>query len=202
MVDERESEGGQGRQQDAGAGDVSQAGEAEERDAEVVAREAERLMFRDMAQYMSQFARSFEVSAKRWELVVYPSLLAFIILAAYGFYLIYNLTSDIGRITYQVQDIAESMVNINQNFSSTTNNMNTVARNLVKMTGYMEQMSHDIKEQNAAMGAIVISMKRMNESIDTMSFTMYQMRYDTAIMGRNIHSASGPMRFMNSFMPW
>lgn len=171
-------------------------------EVEVVAKEAEHLMFTDMAQYMSQFARSFEASARRWELVVYPSMLAFIILAAYGFFLIYKLTSDIDRITVQMEAISVSMVNINKNFSSTTNNMNTVTKNMVKMTGYMESMTADIKEQNASMRAITASMDRMNTSIDSMSFTMYEMRFDTATMGRNLHSTTGPMRFMNSFMPW
>ena len=169
---------------------------------EEAAKEAEHLLFTDMAQYMSQFARSFEASARRWELVVYPSMLAFIILAAYGFFLIYKLTNDISKITYQMADIQTSMVNINKNFSSTTNNMNTVAKNMVRMTGYMEQMSKDIKEQNAAMGAIVVSMRDMTESVDSMSYTMYYMRYDTQLMGRNIENVSGPMRFMNNFMPW
>ena len=48
---------------------------------EEAALEAEHRVANDMAQYMSQFARSFEASARRWELVVYPSMLAFIILA-------------------------------------------------------------------------------------------------------------------------
>ena len=173
------------------------------------AKEAEHLFFTDMAQYMSQFARSFEASARRWELVVYPSMLAFIILAAYGFFLIYKLTDDIGKIVVQMDDISTSMVNINQNFSSTTNNMNTVSRNMVKMAGdveevtrYMKQMSKDIKEQNQAMGAIVVSMREMNQSIDSVSYTMHSMGYDTRQMGRSIDNVSGPMRFMNKFTPW
>jgi hypothetical protein len=170
--------------------------------AEEVAKEAEQLMFMDMAQYMSQFARSFEASARRWELVVYPSMLAFIILAAYGFYLIYKLTDDLGQIVGQMEAISVSMVNINQNFSSTTNNMNTVSRNMVKMTGFMEQMSSDIKDQNYAMGRIVISMADMTESMDSMTFTMNRMSFDTQVMGRNIENVSGPMRFMNNFVPW
>ena len=43
---------------------------------------------------LERFAKSFEASARRWELIVYPSLFAFIILAAYGFFLIYSLTED------------------------------------------------------------------------------------------------------------
>lgn len=169
---------------------------------EEVALEAEHRVATDMAQYMSQFARSFEASSRRWELVVYPSMLAFIILAAYGFFLIYKLTDDIGKITGQMADIQASMVNINQNFSSTTNNMNTVAKNMVKITGFMEQMSKDIQEQNAAMGAMVINTREMNQSIDSMAYTMHHMRYDTQAMGRNIENVSGPMRFMNNFLPW
>jgi uncharacterized protein YoxC len=80
--------------------------------------------------------------------------------------------------------------------------MNTVAKNMVKMTGYMKQMSHDIKEQNAAMGAIVITVRDMNESVDSMAYTMHHMSYDTRVMGRNMEDVSGPMRFMNDFMPW
>lgn len=41
-----------------------------------------------MTSCLDKFSRTFEASARRWELVVYPSLLAFIILAAYGFFLI------------------------------------------------------------------------------------------------------------------
>ena len=178
-------------------------------EVEVVAKEAEHLMFTDMAQYMSQFARSFEASARRWELVVYPTLLAFIILAIYGFFLIYRLTSDIGSMATRVDAIAQSMVNINQNFSSTTNNMNTVTKSMLKITdhvsdmsGYLKNVSKDVKEQNEAMGNIVVALGHMNQSIDTMSFTMYQMQYDTMSMGRNIQNVSGPMRFMNNFVPW
>ena len=191
MTDERKVEA-QGR--DGRPGQVE--------DTEEVAKEAEHLLFRDMAQYMSQFARSFEASARRWELVVYPSMLAFIILAAYGFFLIYKLTSDIDRITVQMEAISVSMVNINKNFSSTTNNMNTVTKNMVKMTGYMESMTQDIQEQNDTITVMATSMDRMTKAMDSMSFTIYEMRFDTATMGRNLHSTTGPMRFMNSFMPW
>ncbi len=202
MTDKRKPEAGSTGDNGRKAGSTDSSAPEISDGAEAVAKEAERFMFMDMAQYMSQFARSFEASARRWELVVYPSMLAFIILAAYGFYLIYKLTDDLGHIVGQMEAISVSMVNINQNFSSTTNNMNTVSRNMVKMSGYMEQMSHDIKEQNHAMGAIVVSMRDMNDSIDSMAYTMYQMSQDTQVMGRNIENVAGPMRFMNKFVPW
>ena len=44
---------------------------------------------------MDRFVRSFEKSARRWELIIYPAMLAFVILAAYGFFLIYTLSKDV-----------------------------------------------------------------------------------------------------------
>ena len=35
---------------------------------------------------MDRFVKVFEASARRWELVIYPTMLAFVILAAYGFF--------------------------------------------------------------------------------------------------------------------
>ena len=43
---------------------------------------------------LDRFVTVFAAAARRWELVVYPALLAFVILAAYGFFLIYTLSKD------------------------------------------------------------------------------------------------------------
>ena len=59
----------------------------EVRSADAVQLEEEELP-KSMAACLDNFSRTFEASARRWELVVYPSLLAFIVLAAYGFFLI------------------------------------------------------------------------------------------------------------------
>jgi hypothetical protein len=58
---------------------------------------------------LERFACSFEASARRWEIVVYPMMLAFVILAAYGFYLIYSMTRDVHRVTEQMEPIAQRM---------------------------------------------------------------------------------------------
>ena len=54
----------------------------------------------------------------------------------------------------------------------------------------------------APMGIIVVSMNDMTESVDTITATMHRMSFDTQVMGRNIENVSGPMRFMNNFVPW
>ncbi|MCU7810126.1 MAG: hypothetical protein KZQ77_02655, partial [Candidatus Thiodiazotropha sp. (ex Notomyrtea botanica)] len=50
---------------------------------------------KDNQNSMDRLSMAFETSARRWELIVYPSLFAFILLAAYGFYLIFSLAKDV-----------------------------------------------------------------------------------------------------------
>ena len=46
---------------------------------------------------MDRLSAAFETSARRWELIVYPSLFAFVILAAYGFYLVFSPGAGIAK---------------------------------------------------------------------------------------------------------
>lgn len=149
----------------------------------------------NMSACMDQFAKTFEASARRWELIVYPSLIAFIILAAYGFFLIYNLTNDVGRITGQMDVIATSMVKVSEN-------MNTVSQNVEQMSGTMTGMAIDLGKQEKSLNKMVNQMNKMNQSMIDMSVTMYYMRQDMSTMGYSVNSASRPMRFMNNFFPW
>ena len=127
---------------------------------------------------LDQLSTAFSASAKRWETIVYPSLFAFILLAGYGFYLIYNLTSDVSRV-------AKHMDAITQNMQDIANNMSSISKNMVVMTQTVDSQSQSMKD-------MVVSMHNMNVS-------MGMMRHDISIMN---NSVSRPMQFMNTFMPW
>jgi hypothetical protein len=131
-----------------------------------------------MGKSMEQLSRAFTASARRWELIVYPSLFAFILLAAYGFYLIYSLTADVHRVV--------------DNMESITANMQKVAINMQSVSTNMVVMTQTVADQSTSMREMVINMRQMNSSIG-------RMRYDLAVMN---NSVSRPMSFMNSFMPW
>ena len=72
---------------------------------------------------MERFANAFEASARRWELIVYPALLAFVVLAAYGFFLIYTLSKDINTLARGMDPemgkhlghISESVIYLSEN---------------------------------------------------------------------------------------
>lgn len=127
---------------------------------------------------LETLSEAFTSSAKRWETIVYPSLFAFILLAAYGFYLIYNLTSDVSKVADYMETIATNM-------SDVSVNMNAVSHNMVVMT-------QTVDAQSSSMHEMTVHMRHM-------SMSMGQMRYDLSIMN---NSVSRPMSFMNTFMPW
>lgn len=131
-----------------------------------------------LSRSMDELTRTFTASARRWEMVVYPSMFAFILLAIYGFFLIYSLTSD-------VSDVAQEMHSINQNMEVVTAHMGTVSSNMVIMTKTMD--------------AQTMTMSEMNMHVRNMGISMNQMRHEVAVMN---NSVSRPMQFMNSFMPW
>ncbi len=131
-----------------------------------------------MGRSLDQLSKAFMGSARRWEMIVYPSLFAFIILAAYGFFLIYSLTKDTHLV---VQD----MHRITMNMEQVVMNMDKISKNMVLMT-------QTVDSQSASMKEMVYHMRGMNIS-------MNQMRYDMSVMNNSI---SRPMSFMNDFMPW
>ncbi len=144
---------------------------------------------------VQQFANTFEASARRWELIVYPSMIAFIILAAYGFFLIYKLTNDIDAITQRVEAVAINMINVDEYMSQVVVNMDSIATSMKIMTPAIVSQSSELSEMTS-------NLQVMNSAMSNMNQTLYKMRYDTAAMGENMHVASGPMRLMSGILPW
>lgn len=111
-------------------------------------------VFEGGAECMGRLADSFEASARRWELIVYPSLVAFILLAAYGFFLIYNLTHDIS-------DVAKS---VNKMTASVTQDLGQIA----DATAYMRPMSEDLRAMSG-------NINEMNTNVSHMQYNMWQL---------------------------
>jgi hypothetical protein len=143
---------------------------------------------------LERFARSFEASARRWELVVYPMMLAFVILAAYGFYLIYSMTRDVHLVTQQMDPIARSMVAVSDNMVRVTNHMSSMTANINTITNEMVHMGRNFDEGLTIAG-------RMDHSVATMVPIAQRMQYDADVMTQRIHDVTGPMNFMSDMFP-
>lgn len=141
-----------------------------------------------MAACLEKFSRTFEASARRWELVVYPSLLAFIVLAAYGFFLIYTLTGDVARLARSMESVVVSMEGV-------VSTMATVSGNVATMSTNLTSIADDVGEGSETMATI-------NETMHVMTVPMYQIRHDMAGMNHHMHKVAQPMRMMGGMMPF
>jgi len=141
---------------------------------------------------IDRLSQTFENSARRWELIVYPSLFAFIILAAYGFYLVFSLAKD---MHYLVISVDSNMTVMSSNMQAMSDNVSQMSANVRTMAVGVESISRDV----STLEPMLTSMETIDQAIQSMTFTTSNMRDDMAVMNRSI---SRPMSFMNWVMPW
>ena len=141
---------------------------------------------------VDRLSQAFETSARRWELIVYPSLFAFIILAAYGFYLVFSLAKDVHYLA----------ISVDSNMTVLASNMQSISDNMVQMSNDMRGITSSVNAMEVharSLEPMLSNMQSMNESIRSMTFTTAVMRDDLGGMNRSI---GRPMSFMNGMMPW
>ncbi len=139
-----------------------------------------------------RLAQIFESSARRWELIVYPSLFAFIILAAYGFYLIFNLAKDVHYLAISVDT---NMTVLASNMQSVSDNMGQLSANVRTMAVSVESMNQKV----STLEPMLTNINSMEKSLTSMTYATHHIGRDFSHMNHNI---SRPMSFFNSFIPW
>ncbi len=182
-----------------------------------------------MAEQLERLAGHFEDVAKSWGKVVYPALFAFILLAAYGFYLIYSLTTDVRKVADTMSVISGSfgsenshMKEMNENIgllsndvgkmrfaiNTMSNNFTGVTQDVSKITKYVSDMNTSIKEVNANMGEMTAQMSTLTpmlEVMNNMDYSSQRMADSTNFMGRqigNMNDDMSPGGMMSRFMPF
>ncbi len=137
---------------------------------------------------IERFLGNFERSTRRWEIVVYPAMFAFVLLAIYGFILIRSLTSDMHRIAASIDDkLNSNIVLMNRNIQQMSQEMVTMRKQLQTMSGQMQAL-----EQLAPMEE---QMRQMNGNMQYLVVSTQRMQSDMAALSWNI---ARPM----SWMPW
>jgi|AMFO01.1.fsa_nt_gi hypothetical protein len=147
----------------------------------------------------ARLSEVFESSARRWELIIYPSLFAFIVLALYGFYLIYNLQRDVHYLA----------ISVDRNMTTLAGNMQVVAKNMGQLTTNMRAMTVSLASIDHKVGTLepmLANIHSMDQSMRDMTRTTGAL--NAAAQGMNLHmyrmnrDLGRPMRIMNAFMPW
>jgi len=141
---------------------------------------------------MDRLSAAFETSARRWELIVYPSLFAFVILAAYGFYLVFSLAKDVHFLALSVDAnmtvLASNMQAVSDNMSQLTNNVRTMAVSV-----------ESINSKVSTLEPMLANIDSMDKAMRSMTFATHHIGTDMALMNHNI---GRPMSFFNTFLPW
>nr|VFK03820.1 MAG: hypothetical protein BECKH772B_GA0070898_103825 [Candidatus Kentron sp. H]VFK04256.1 MAG: hypothetical protein BECKH772A_GA0070896_103955 [Candidatus Kentron sp. H]VFK06946.1 MAG: hypothetical protein BECKH772C_GA0070978_103855 [Candidatus Kentron sp. H] len=173
---------------------------------------------------LNRFAKTFESSAKRWEMIVYPSMFGFIMLAAYGFFLIYNVTRDMHELAksmdpamhLHMKTMAQSISEMTKNVATITTNMNQMTENMKNMDATVGSVNTSIAGIQSDMGEMsekirtlepmLVNVSEMNKSMHMVNQSVHSMAANTGTMSRDVGATSyhfvRPMSAINSFFPW
>lgn len=181
---------GKGSKQQSDEEKLASIIEGEEKLSKIIEKDHEQVV--ENSHGIDRLATTFETSARRWELIIYPSLFAFIILAGYGFYLIYSLSHDIAHMTRSITQLTE---NVDKNMDIMADRITVMGANVNSMTGYVEYMSGKMDN----LDGMRVTMEQMNMATQAMAVSADRMQNSMAAMNYNV---GRPMSQMNSFMPW
>jgi len=116
--------------------------------------------------HMERFVESFQKSSQRWEIVVYPALFAFTLLAGYGFFLIYNLTSDMSTMAHSMDE------NMGEHMAEMTDSIGNLAKQIRIMSVTIYEISEKLNplpNMSRHISKMDQSMQNMRDSTDSMS---------------------------------
>lgn len=127
-----------------------------------------------------------ESSTRRMQLLVYPSMVAFIILAAYGFYLVNSLTKDVHRMADSVKMMSDSV----------QKNMDIISDNTTAMSNKMTFLVSNTHDMNENMTDLVGTTGKMSNSVDNLSIYTGNMQQDMWSLNRSISKPFSMFKFM------
>jgi len=96
---------------------------------------------------------------RQLQVVVYPALAAFILLASYGFYLVYNLTRDVHRLSIDVSTLTKSvdrnMTIVARSMQNMNRDTNIMAQATMKIQQDMRGLNTNVSKPFAAMNSMM-----------------------------------------------
>jgi len=150
-----------------------------------------------------EFEKKADASTKRMQMLVYPAMVAFFILSAFGFYLIFSLTSDVRRMANTFDHMSGSIENNMDSISGTMGHMSNKMDSLVDTTS---SMSQSVGSMSNNVGNMTDNTVEMVNSISGLRAATYDMAASTNNMQRDMWSLnkniSTPLSMMNKFIPW
>jgi hypothetical protein len=153
-------------------------------------------LLEDTVMTMSMAVTTISTAIRSWEKLLLPMMMGFVLLASFGFYLIYNLAHDVSVMSDNVAKMAISV----------DKNMTIISSELVAMRKDVDNMSAKISSVDKNLSEMSTSVDFMRHDIATVNASMSQMVTSTNRMGTDLwdlnRSISGPMSTVNNIAPW
>ncbi len=157
---------------------------------------------------MAQFVSTFQQSTRRWEIIVYPAMFAFVILAGYGFFLIYSLTGDMSSMAHSMDnEMGEHMSSMTDSISSLSEHIQIMSGQVQIMTrtitdistklDTLPQMLEHINNMSVSMAGMFISMAHMDKMMTRMDTSMAYMDKSIGNMDKSIGNMDDSMQNMS-----
>ena len=144
---------------------------------------------------LQYFERKVERQSNKIKIILYPALMAFALLAAYGFYLIQSLTTDVNKMSASVVKMSDA---ISRNMNSISVTANDMSGSVGKMVGNIHSMSRSSRGIANNMGEMTITVEALRAPMDDMNASTSHMQHD--VRGLN-QSISKPLGMFNRFIP-
>jgi len=157
---------------------------------------------------LSERKKGADVKGQRLQLIVYTALFAFIVLAAYGYYLIFNLTHDVHSLSNDVRQMTRS---VNQMSMSVNTNMEIISENIIRMqastTLIAETVAKTMPEMSANTTTMTQTAQNVSNRIDSMSTNIQTMSVGIVAMQRDMWSMNKTFNnpadsIFDSMVPW
>lgn len=154
---------------------------------------------------MEQFIATFERSTRRWELVVYPALFAFMVLAAYGFYLVFSLTRDMRVIASSIDNnVGTHIETLATNMNAMSDDVNAMSLQIKAMTSHVEVMATRM-DSLETLEPMLTEIRSLDSSISRLDSSVANISVSTDLIQRDMQALSynvgRPASRFNRFMP-
>ena len=163
--------------------------------------------------HIERMLRQMERSSRRWEKFVFPAMIAFILLAGYGFFLVYSVTRDMSTMATAIDvdfrsDVAIIRGDISKMVAQVEKMQSHIAEVSVKMEPLqdMTPLLAEIRNLDDSVSRISGSVQRMDQSVVGMTDSMSNLDDSMYYMGRDVgdmnDSFSSPTKMFKRMVPW
>lgn len=163
--------------------------------------------------HIERMLRQMERSSRRWEKMVFPAVIAFILLAGYGFFLVVSVTRDMSMIAqfmdkelrHNMQLISSDMNKMSDHIEGMRQSVSAISfqmdplKDLRPMLAEIQKLDNSLSRINGTMTSMDESVGHMNNSMTSLDSSMYRMGDDVNDMNE---SFSSPSKMLKRFMPW